>query len=214
MFHDATFFSAPCQAETKSAASCLSAVAAAGKALTTSCKFSGVVASCSATRCLNRRLTRFRTTAPPTALDTTKPTRGDSIEESPEWVTWCACTTNVLRPTLTPCRTQVRKSSEERSRARAGSTASCQADSSARPLRRRAAKMERPARVRMRARKPCVRLRRRLLGWKVRFVTFVSSLRLSFHMAQGHAHTGKLRLDDRTTLRSKHPFGQTGASKR
>ena len=45
-----------------------------------------------------------------------------------------------------------------------------QADSSARPLRRRALRMARPARVRMRERKPCVRLRRRLLGWKVRLL--------------------------------------------
>ncbi len=46
-----------------------------------------------------------------------------------------------------------------------------QADSLARPLRRRAARMARPARVRIRSRKPWVRLRRRLLGWKVRLLT-------------------------------------------
>jgi len=34
-----------------------------------------------------------------------------------------------------------------------------------RPLRRRAEITARPARVRIRTRKPCVRLRRRLLGW-------------------------------------------------
>ena len=34
-----------------------------------------------------------------------------------------------------------------------------------RPLRRRAEMMARPDRVRMRTRNPCVRLRRRLLGW-------------------------------------------------
>lgn len=39
----------------------------------------------------------------------------------------------------------------------------------ARPLRRREAMIERPARVRMRRRKPCTLARRRLLGWKVRF---------------------------------------------
>lgn len=38
----------------------------------------------------------------------------------------------------------------------------------ARPLRRRRASTSFPARVRMRARKPCLRLRRRLWGWKVR----------------------------------------------
>ncbi len=40
-----------------------------------------------------------------------------------------------------------------------------------RPLRRRAARIARPARVRMRSRKPCVFARRRLLGWKVRLLT-------------------------------------------
>jgi hypothetical protein len=34
-----------------------------------------------------------------------------------------------------------------------------------RPLRRRADKTARPERVRIRTKKPCVRLRRRLLGW-------------------------------------------------
>jgi hypothetical protein len=48
---------------------------------------------------------------------------------------------------------------------------SCQADSSSRPLRRRADRMARPARVRIRSRKPCVLARRRLLGWKVRLLT-------------------------------------------
>jgi hypothetical protein len=46
-----------------------------------------------------------------------------------------------------------------------------QADSFSRPLRLRAAKMARPARVRIRWRKPWVRLRRRLLGWNVRLLT-------------------------------------------
>jgi hypothetical protein len=43
-----------------------------------------------------------------------------------------------------------------------------QADSVSRPLRRRAAKMARPARVRILSRNPWVRARRRLFGWKVR----------------------------------------------
>jgi hypothetical protein len=45
------------------------------------------------------------------------------------------------------------------------------ADKRARPLRRRREMMARPARVRMRRRKPWVRLRRRLLGWNVRLLT-------------------------------------------
>ena len=51
----------------------------------------------------------------------------------------------------------------------------CQAESSARPLRRRAARIARPARVRMRRRKPWVLARRRLFGWKVRLLTRVSN---------------------------------------
>ena len=43
-----------------------------------------------------------------------------------------------------------------------------QAESRSRPLRRRPAMIARPARVRIRSRKPCVRARRRLFGWKVR----------------------------------------------
>lgn len=39
-----------------------------------------------------------------------------------------------------------------------------------RPLARRLARIARPARVRIRARKPCLRARRRLLGWNVRFI--------------------------------------------
>jgi hypothetical protein len=42
---------------------------------------------------------------------------------------------------------------------------SAQADSLSRPLPRRADRMARPARVRMRSRKPWVLARRRLFGW-------------------------------------------------
>jgi hypothetical protein len=40
-----------------------------------------------------------------------------------------------------------------------------------RPLRRRAARIARPARVRIRSRNPCVFARRRLFGWNVRLLT-------------------------------------------
>jgi hypothetical protein len=46
-----------------------------------------------------------------------------------------------------------------------------QADSLERPLRRRDDRIERPARVRMRSRKPCFLERRRLFGWNVRLLT-------------------------------------------
>jgi len=44
-----------------------------------------------------------------------------------------------------------------------------QADRRVRPLSRRALRMDRPALVLMRARNPCLRARRRVFGWKVRF---------------------------------------------
>jgi len=47
---------------------------------------------------------------------------------------------------------------------RCGGQHAAQADSASRPLRRRAPRMARPARVRIRNRKPCVLARRRLLG--------------------------------------------------
>lgn len=46
-----------------------------------------------------------------------------------------------------------------------------QADSLARPLARRDLRMARPARVDIRARKPCLRARRLLLGWNVLLLT-------------------------------------------
>lgn len=46
-----------------------------------------------------------------------------------------------------------------------------------RPLDRRLAIIDRPARVRIRARNPCLRARRRLLGWKVRFMVGAPSSR-------------------------------------
>jgi hypothetical protein len=47
-----------------------------------------------------------------------------------------------------------------------------------RPLARRPARIARPARVRIRNRKPCVFARRRLLGWKVRFMVRLLDCRL------------------------------------
>jgi hypothetical protein len=49
------------------------------------------------------------------------------------------------------------------------------ADRRARPFPRRDASTERPARVLMRVRNPCVRARRRLFGWNVRFMRVSSS---------------------------------------
>jgi len=47
-----------------------------------------------------------------------------------------------------------------------------QGQSLARPLARRLLSTSRPPRVAMRARNPCVRLRRTLLGWNVLFINY------------------------------------------
>ena len=85
-------------------------------------------------------------------------------------------TTRLGRAARRPRRTVAEKSRESRIRFEAGSigrsrTRPGQAESSSRPLRRRAARMARPARVRMRSRKPWVFARRRLFGWNVRLLT-------------------------------------------
>jgi hypothetical protein len=59
-----------------------------------------------------------------------------------------------------------------------------QAESARRPLRRRPATIARPARVRMRRRKPCTRARRRLFGWKVRLPLATA---FSCHVRPAHA---------------------------
>ena len=51
-----------------------------------------------------------------------------------------------------------------------------QAARRARPLRRRPERIARPARVRMRRRKPWVLCRRRLFGWKVRLLNVLTPL--------------------------------------
>ncbi len=154
-----------CQADSKSASR--SPLDAAGSALTTRSSGCGAAANLCATRCLSLRFTRLRTTAFPTDLGTTKPARDTGWEESD------ACRTRVRRATLTPRRSTIRNSVELRRRCCWGSTAASgpQPARRARPLLRRDAKIARPARVRMRRRKPWVRLRRRLLGWKVRLLT-------------------------------------------
>ena len=70
------------------------------------------------------------------------------------------------------------------------SARTAQADSLVRPLRRRFAKMARPARVRMRRRKPCLRARRRLLGWYVRLLTSGSSRRGWSHLRRSFPGLG------------------------
>ncbi len=67
----------------------------------------------------------------------------------------------------------------------------------ARPLRRRAARIARPARVRMRSRNPCVFARRRLFGWNVRLLTWDS--RWTERGRRGHraSHAGRAHAEAR-----------------
>lgn len=75
-----------------------------------------------------------------------------------------------------------------------------QTDSARRPLRRRPDTIARPARVRIRNRKPCTRARRRLFGWKVRLplATAFSSLSLScLCWSSGHSHFANVLVGER-----------------
>jgi hypothetical protein len=60
----------------------------------------------------------------------------------------------------------------------------------ARPLRRRAARIARPARVRMRSRNPCVFARWRLFGWNVRLLTGTPGNRAA--SAGTHRHAARV----------------------
>ncbi len=175
--------------------------AAAGNARTTTIAAAGRLGSRSSIRCRSRRRIRFRATADPQARLTTKPTRGgggagcaDAASSDPTAgrARW---TTSVAEPARRPRRVATAKSRRCRRREVAGSTITVlevssagsgralvsmasgrqargrQAASRSRPLRRRAARIARPARVRIRRRKPCVLCRRRLFGWKVLLLT-------------------------------------------
>ena len=131
------------------------------EALTTTRAPSGRSATRSRMRWRSCRLTRLRPLARLISrLGTTKPTR--RLLRSSSARTW---TTTSGSPARVPCRIAAVKSAGSTMRCARGSTGVSQADSLARPLRRRAARMARPARVDMRRRKPCVFERRRLLGW-------------------------------------------------
>jgi hypothetical protein len=117
----------------------------------------------------SRRRTRLRTTALPTPREIMNPTRDGAATDR---TGVRRCTTTEPRAARRPCRTARENSGRRRNREAAGSTSlPAQADSSARPLRRRAARIARPARVRMRSRNPWVLARRRLFGWNVRLLT-------------------------------------------
>jgi hypothetical protein len=149
--------------------------AAAGSARTTTRAPGGKPWSRLASCARRRRDTRCRCTLPPTDLPTISPTcTGSNRPSAGPDPTWASTYTNTApdRPRR-PARVTAPKSADRRRRCTAGSTAGPvrQADSSERPFRRRAVRMARPARVRMRNRKPWVLARRRLFGWKVRLLT-------------------------------------------
>src|SRR6478752_10232591 len=75
-----------------------------------------------------------------------------------------------------PRRTIARKSEGLTTRFALASTSLGYAESSVRPFARRAARMARPARVRIRRRKPCFLARRRLFGWNVRLLILLLRL--------------------------------------
>src|ERR1700712_5821947 len=85
------------------------------------------------------------------------------------------------------------------------------ADSSVRPLRRRAARMDRPARVRMRSRKPCTLARRRLFGWKVLLLIAVSPKPSSERRKEVNGQVAGSQLVKNTAIKQS---GQTAGAKR
>jgi hypothetical protein len=117
---------------------------------------------------------------------TTKPTRTfPASVVSSSLARTDRCSTTVRVPARRPSRTARPNSAREVRRWSRVSTTrtvptelaltSAQAARRLRPLRRRDARMARPARVRIRRRKPCVLWRRRLFGWNVRLLTSLFS---------------------------------------
>jgi len=142
---------------------------AAGRARTTRSVPGGRPTRCGASRWRSCLATRLRTTAGPTERPTTCQARaGRSDSDHRAW------TTTVRAGARVPARITIRKSVDRRMRRGAGSTDDPdQAEMRVRPLPRRAARIPRPARVLIRARNPCVRARRRLFGWNVRFMGLI-----------------------------------------
>ena len=125
-------------------------------------------------QCRIFRAKRFRVTALPTDLLIIKPARAGSLDS----VLVYRYPTKLVDEYRSPLFVARAKSPLSVSRAVLASTGIFFGDPYAerwmRPLARRAAKTARPARVAMRARKPCFLARRRVLGWKVRFVMWGS----------------------------------------
>ena len=125
-------------------------------------------------QCRIFRAKRFRVTALPTDLLIIKPALAGSLDS----LLIYKYPTKLVDEYRSPLFVARAKSPLSVSRAVLASTGIFFGDPYAerwtRPLARRAAKTARPARVAMRARKPCFLARRRVLGWKVRFVMWGS----------------------------------------
>jgi hypothetical protein len=147
---------APITRSRSAARSAWQAVAAPGAARTTSRLPPGSNPKYPRARCRRRRRTVFLTTAEPTALLTIKPTRAGSGLPPGRTSRWPDTS---WRPALLPLRVASPKSVLRRIRAAAGSMVRSRTRprhtlTRARPFRRRAPRIARPARVRMRSRKP------------------------------------------------------------
>ncbi len=125
-------------------------------------------------QCLIFLANRFRVTAFPTDLLIIKPARAGSLDE----VLVSRYPTKLVDENRSPLFVARAKSPLSVRRAVLASTGiffkNPYAERWTRPLARRAAKTARPARVAIRARKPCFLARRRVFGWKVRFVMWDS----------------------------------------
>jgi hypothetical protein len=120
------------------------------------------------------RDTRWRRTDPPTLFPIIRPARGESVDAGE----MCRYPTKCSEVTRSPLLVVRAKSCGEVKRADAGSTSTksgsalpkvlsegAYAERRERPFARRAERTARPARVAMRARKPCFLARRREFGW-------------------------------------------------
>ena len=129
-------------------------------ARTTMCVPAGRVLRCFWRECRSWRATLWRTTDPPTLLPIIKPAWAGVFV-----MVGLRYTTRNLLDTRKPLFVVRAKSFGEVSRAWRGSTRGTYADRRARPFARRAPRIARPARVAIRARKPCFFARRRTFGW-------------------------------------------------
>jgi len=108
-------------------------------------------------------------------------------------------------------RVEVGSPSHPRRRGKHLATATARVDQTltrARPFRRLAARMARPARLRMRSRKPCVLARRRLFGWNVRLLTGTPDSGRSGGSSAPDQYQAALQQDrgDRTNTRYAPPL--------